>query len=221
MPAKKLLTAPDEKSKYSRLTTRQWAEAEALWARGEVTLTQLSERYGKDVSAFTKHFRKKGLEKGSKAAEVKERVEAAIDREMVSEAEITAQRVRETKDEHYKMSKALSQMAFSEVLQAKKNGIQLGAIIANLKAIESAMNTVKKGREERYAVLGLDNGEFIDDEQIPVLNVSDLTEEEIFQIQNGKDGIDDIPDEELDLDEDGLEDDAEDDGDGVVEEGDE
>jgi hypothetical protein len=220
MPAKKLLTLADEKSKYARLTTRQWAEAEALWARGEVTLTQLSERYGKDVSAFTKHFRKKGLEKGSKAAEVKEKVEAAIDREMVTEAEITAQRVRETKDEHYKMSKALSQMAFSEVLQAKKAGIQLGAIIANLKAIESAMNTVKKGREERYAVLGLDNGEFIDDEQIPVLNVSDLTEEEIFEIQNGKDGIDDIPAEDLELDA-GLDEEEDDDEDGVVEEGDE
>lgn len=220
MPAKKLLTLADEKSKYARLTTRQWAEAEALWARGEVTLTQLSERYGKDVSAFTKHFRKKGLEKGSKAAEVKEKVEAAIDREMVSEAEITAQRVRETKDEHYKMSKVLSQMAFSEVIQAKKSGIQLGAIIANLKAIESAMNTVKKGREERYAVLGLDNGEFIDDEQIPVLNVSDLTEEEIFQIQHGKDGIDDIPAEDLELDA-GLDEEEGDDEDGVVEEGDE
>ncbi len=219
MPAKKLLTAADEKSKYSRLTTRQWAEAEALWARGEVTLSQLSERYGKDVSAFTKHFRKKGLEKGSKSAEVKEKVEAAIDREMVTEAEITAQRVRETKDEHYKMSKALSQMAFSEVLQAKKSGIQLGAIIANLKAIESAMNTVKKGREERYAVLGLDNGEFIDDEQIPVLNVSDLTEEEIFEIQNGKDGIDDIPEEDLEIED--PDDESEEDEDGVVEEGDE
>lgn len=187
MPAKiKLSSTAEKDTKYARLTARQWAEAEGLWERGEVTLSQLAERYGKDVSAFTKHFKKKSLSKGSKSHEVKEKVEAAIEKSIASEAEITVQRIKETKDDQYKMAKTLGALAFSEVVQARQSGRPVASATANLKAIELALNAVGKSLQQRWTILGLDSGEHVDESQLPELFIAQLSDEEISDIQKAQ-----------------------------------
>ena len=49
----------------TRLTPAEWAEAEAKWTSGEYTLSKLEEEYGIRRETLSRHFKKRGLEKGA------------------------------------------------------------------------------------------------------------------------------------------------------------
>ena len=166
-----------------RLTPRQWAEAEALWGAGEITLPQLCAKYGLQKSAFTRHFNKIGLKKGDKAKDIRAAAEDAVNKAAKEEAALLAQRIRETKEEHYKMAAGLAKLTWAEIVQAKANATPFGAIINNVKALELAMNALKKAREERYACLGLDKDDYVDEEALPDLVIQELTPEQIEQLR--------------------------------------
>lgn len=51
------------------------------------------------------------------------------------------------------------------------------------KALDVAMTTLKKAREERYAVLGLDRDDFVASEDLPELVISELTAEQIEKMR--------------------------------------
>ena len=73
------------------MTPRQWAEAEALWEAGEVTLDDLAARFDKDRSAFVRYFKKHGIVKGSRAAARKEEVKEAVAAAGIDEATVLAE----------------------------------------------------------------------------------------------------------------------------------
>jgi hypothetical protein len=166
-----------------RLSPRQWAEAEALWAAGDITLSGLCEKYGLQKSAFTRHFNKVGLKKGDKAKDIRAAAEDAVNKAAREEAALLAQRIRETKEEHYKMAAGLAKLTWAEIVAAKQSETPFGAIINNVKALELAMNALKKAREERYACLGLDREDYVDDDTLPELVIQELTPEQIEQLR--------------------------------------
>ena len=197
-----------EVSKYARMTPKMWKQAEALWETGEFTLKQLADRFGKTESAFTKHFAKKGVKRAFRAEEVKSRVTEEVVKSSAAEVSVIVERIRETKEEHYKMSAALAKLTWAEILQAKKKEAPVATALGNLKALDTAMNVLKKAREERYAVLGLnaeqDDG---DDDLLPKLIISELTPEQIAELQERDDGdsefqdihVDDFDDDDDDV----------------------
>lgn len=193
--------------KGKRLSQKQWAEAESLWELGQVTLAELSEKYGKHQSLFWKHFSKRGIKKGSKAEVMKDRIHEAAVNAATEDMKLLQARIRETKDEHYKMAQALAKLTWSEVLTAKQSGTPFGAKLNDLRALDSAMNVLAKARQERYAVLGLDKDDFVDEEGLPELVISELTQEQI-ELLNARDASEEL---ELDMDVEG-------DDDAVVEE---
>lgn len=206
-------------SKPRRLTPRKWAEAEALWETGEVTLGDLVKRFNLSERAFMAHFSKRGIKKGAKAAEHKKKVSEEVTRAAVDDATIVAARIKETKEEHYKMSSALAKLTWDEILTARKNSSPMAVAMNNLKALDTAMNVLKKAREERYAVLGLDRDDHVDEDSLPELVISELTADQIKALQErDHTEFDDLP-EDAAQDDNGVgfdEDDDEDDD--VVEE---
>lgn len=58
------MTVEKDESK-TRLTPAEWAEAEAKWTSGEYTLSKLEEEYGIRRETLSRHFKKRGLEKGA------------------------------------------------------------------------------------------------------------------------------------------------------------
>lgn len=180
-------TAAEDEQKTAkpkkRLTPRQWAEAEALWASGDITLSGLCEKYGLQKNAFIRHFNKAKIKKGEKAKEIRAAAEDAVNNAAKEEAAILAQRIRETKEEHYKMAAGLAKLTWAEIIQAKQAGTPFGAVINNVKALELAMNALKKAREERYACLGLDRDDYVDEEALPDLVIQELTPEQIEQLR--------------------------------------
>ena len=63
------------------------------------------------------------------------------------------------------------------------------------------MSVLKKAREERYAVLGLNREDYVDEEGLPELVISELTEEQVEQLRARDNDMDDLanPDDVVQL----------------------
>ena len=170
---------PEKPKRKGKLSEREWAEATALWEQGAVTYGQLAEKFDRHEQSFVQYFRRRGIKKGSARAKTMAKVESVVEKQLVNDAAIIAARIKETKEEHYKMASGLAKLTWGEILKAKQDGVPVGTAINNLKALESAMNVLKKAREERYAVLGLDRPDAIDENDVPELVISELTADQI------------------------------------------
>lgn len=183
MTAKKPITKAAAKP-GARMTPKQWAEAEALWESGEVTLEDLAAKFGKHKSNFSRHFDKLSIKRGSKAEAHKRKVADAVTAAAIDEVSVTAARIRETKEDHYKMSAGIGKLIWAEILTAKQGGHPLSVATANLKALDIASSALKKIREERWAILGLDKADFIDEDGLPELTIMELTAEQLEALRN-------------------------------------
>lgn len=171
-------------SPVRKLTLKQWAEAEALWESGTVIYDDLVKKFGRSISTFERHFKKKGVIKGAKVAVAKKKVEEKLASVAVDDATVTAMRIRETKEEHYKYAALLAKLAWNEILQTKKDSNPVSVAVNNLKALDVAMNVLTKSRTERWAVLGLDRADAIDPDELPELIISELTAEQIQELRD-------------------------------------
>lgn len=160
-----------------------WAEAEALWASGDVTLVELAKKVGVSQTSVSLHMKKRGVTKGEKAKEHSERISKRIAEDVLGESTIVSSRIKETKEEHYKMAKGLARLVWNEVVAAQTKGGAYGAIQANLKSLEIASNTLAKLRQERWAVLGLDKPDAVDATQLPELVIEELTADQVQELQ--------------------------------------
>ncbi|MDR8284238.1 DNA-binding protein, partial [Acinetobacter baumannii] len=79
-----------------------WAEAEALWASGDVTLEDLAKKVGVSATSVSLHMKKRKITKGEKAKEHSERISKQVAEDILSEGTVHSQRIKETKEEHYK-----------------------------------------------------------------------------------------------------------------------
>lgn len=158
----------------------RWAEAEGLWETGEFSLDQLSGRFGVRRETLSRHFTKRGVRKGSKSAAAQVRaaaVDAAID---VNSA---AFRAKETKEDHYRWSKALSHLTMKIITEQVKAGESLGAKLMDLKTVDMAQRILTSACDNRYKVLGLDNNDALGDE-LPELVFREFTGDEVDLIRN-------------------------------------
>jgi len=192
----------------SKLTPKQWAEIEALWEAGTLTLEDLSKKYGKAVSTFTRHFKAKGTKRGSALDEAKQRAAEALKRNAAGDAAILAARIFETKDESYKMQTAIQRLFWNEVLIAKNNGVDIATRMPNIKAIKEISAGLSIVRSEKFAILGLDRPDATDPSELPELFVTELTAQEIKELRDrditelddivpAQIALDDAPDDEI------------------------
>lgn len=181
--------------KYTkRLTKVQWAEAKALWRGGAHTLAMLSQKFDVTKETLGKRFKKDGCIKGE--ATVERELQGRLEAAALEDASKIASRVKETKEECYTWSRAFQRMAVAEVAAAKQSKIPVESVAKNLKAIETAMNIIKIGREERYALLGMDKDD-AQDEELPTLVVKRMSDEEQEQLRRSKAIADEFISEEL------------------------
>lgn len=172
-------TEKPKKGNRGRLSERDWAQATALWKSGEVTLEELAQRFDRHPQSFVKYFGRRGIKKGSDREKTMKKVESAVEKQALNDAAMIAARIKETKEEHYKMASGLAKLTWAEILKAKQDGVPVGTAINNLKALDTAMTVLKKAREERYSVLGLDRPDAIDENDVPELVISELTADQI------------------------------------------
>lgn len=161
-----------------------WAEAEALWASGDVTLEELARKVGVSKTSVSLHMKKRRVTKGEKAKEHSEQISKRVAEDLLGETSVISTRVKETKEEHYKMAKGLARLVWNEVVKAQANGGAYAASQGNLKALETASNTLAKIRQERWSVLGLDKADAVDANQFPELVIEELTADQVEELQS-------------------------------------
>lgn len=194
------MTETDRKA-YVRLTDAQWAEAGTLWEVGDASLSQLAERFGAREETLSRGLKARGYEKGVKAAEHAEKVVEHVEKTLMDDAAKYAERVRETKEQHYRYSESIAKLVMAEIVKAQRADRPFSNAMDNIKALRQAATTLAITRGERWAVLGLDK-EQPDPDELPELLVSVLTAEQIAEINQGDGDLDDLTLDEL---EDGIE----------------
>src|SRR3569832_1941819 len=143
---------PATKPKTRNLTPKQWREAEAMWESGDFIYEDLVKKFGKSISTFERHFKKHGVIKGAKAAATKKKVEEKLAAAAVDEATVQAARIRETKEEHYKMASAIGKLTWNEILKTKQDNVPIATALNNIKTLDTAMSVLSKARAEKWAV---------------------------------------------------------------------
>ncbi|HBA2885993.1 TPA: DNA-binding protein [Escherichia coli] len=195
----------------TRLTPAEWAEAEAKWTSGEYTLSKLEEEYGIRRETLSRHFKKRGLEKG--ADSVGKMVRESLKSDAELRAKARAEKIEERRTRYDGWAYALGQMVMVEVTTAKREGKPLGAIEDSLKSLQKASNTLAKCFEVSSKALGMDHAEN-DEEEIPNLVFGELTPSQVAKLRQEDDEPEIIDDELLEtLEEEALSEfDATDDG---------
>jgi hypothetical protein len=170
----------DDKPKFDkkRMAPRHRREAIELWERGEVTIDDLSKRYNKHPDTFRRLFRENGVEKGSKAKKFEEKVAEKVEKQLSDDAIETANRIKETRDGSYRMLKAIQALVSHEIRKAQEENRSLATTEKTMKALKLSAETVEITRRGRFDILGLNKDDY-DDEEVPDLEVRELTDEEI------------------------------------------
>lgn len=178
------VAAANEKQKKPNLKPSQIAEMEALWESGEVTLKDLSEKFGRDQAMISRHMTLNNIIKGSKAEEYSRLIREKIAIELAGEPGENAKRIKTAKEEHLKYLNLINKLTWNEfaVVNAKK--LPLQSIFPNLKALKEAMTIFSMTRQEAWALLGVLEFEqkHVEDD-IPELLISELTGEDIERMR--------------------------------------
>lgn len=167
-----------------QISRQQWAEIDALWASGTVNYDFLMKRFGKSRETFQKHFMRAGIKHGSELEKHKKKIMEEVEKTLVGDATVVAGRIRETREDHYKMSSALARLAWEEIVRVRKENLPMSTATNNLRALDNAINVIKKAREERYACLGLDRDGPKQDDAFEELVIHELTADQVEALRN-------------------------------------
>lgn len=204
-PEEKTITKKAGRGPAKNLTGAQKAEAVALWRAGEITLEGLSKKFKKRPETFSRMFTRMGITKGSGAAAAIKKAEELVAERVVSDTELTLQRISEVRESHYTMSRHLAKLAFREIINAKNAELDVGKLKDVMAVYKMASDVIGNSRKELFDLLNAEKYEKAEDiDNLPDLTVRELTNDEIEQLHSSP--IDDGMDEDdlgggmLDLD---------------------
>lgn len=168
--------------KYVFLTAEIKTEASVLWRAGNMTMKELAGRWGVNPMTLGTYLRKNKVNKGEVDTKLAQRRAAVVEEALTLDPLVHARRVFDTKNETYRIAEMLRKLVATEIVKCRQEGRKLGSIMNEIKVIKDAASAIKLCREEAFAVLGVrpeDQG----DEALPELVVTDLSEDDIAQLQ--------------------------------------
>lgn len=169
----------------TRIKESEWRAIDILWESGEATLRELAKKYNTNLATLTQHFKKYGIKKGARAEDLRQAVRKQQEIQAQTEAAVISERIRQTKEDHYKMATALAKITFGEVIKMRSNGTPYGKGEKDIKTLLLAAEALKKCREERWVTLGLDK-DAVDESALPELTLHTLTAEEVQKIRDNQ-----------------------------------
>lgn len=187
-------------TRVKRLTTADKAEAIALWKAGMVTLDDLAKKFKKDRGTFIRLFKEEGAVKGETAAETEKKIAAAVQSTLIDDATVLAERIKQTKEDHLKYANALSKITYTLIVRATQEKREYATLLSEMKALELAARVFKLTRDEKYAVLNINEDDANEDKPLPDLVVQELTAQDIKDLHARSL----MADDELGLNEDDL-----------------
>lgn len=176
--------------KGAKITPEQWEAIRESIAMGEQRASDCARKYGISNAAVSLHLTKHGITYACKKKDIEARAEEKL-RERVAEtfADKVLKRSEETKEAHYQAAAFISSEITRVVVEAKKAARPIGLFMGDLKALNVASMGLERGLNQRYRLLGIDDQ--INEQDLPTLEIVDLTEENIRAMQQREDpGVD-------------------------------
>jgi hypothetical protein len=164
------------------LTPAQKVEAITLWRAGSVTLDELSKRFKKDPSTFSRLFAAEKVKKGENEKEHTEKVKAAVEQAMVDDSTELARRIKETREETYKCATLAQRLSYALIVQARQEKRPMGTLVNDFKALKLFAEVQKMSAEQRFLALGVDPDEDNGERPPPELLIQELTAEDIREM---------------------------------------
>lgn len=168
------------------LTDTQKIKICRMWQSGRFTLEELSVKFDRDPNYLSRFFTKMAVKKGDMAEEVERRVAAAvqkrIEEDAVAEAESDARRTIEVKESTYKALEYLRKLSLKYVIDGDK-GLKLGGQLNTIKAIQLAIDNIRKAQDGQWQVLGLNGEKQVVVEDLPTLPIQEMTSKDIERVQ--------------------------------------
>lgn len=175
-----------------RLNPAEMAESIALWRTGMHTLDELAARFGRDRTVFLRLFKAQGIAKGASSVEVTRKITAAVESASMLEIELITKRIKDTKDEHYKICSGLTKLTWELIVKCREDKKSFTTILTDLKSLKYAADTFRITRAEKYVLLGLNEKEAVDDDEVGDLIVQEITQAEIQEMHKGQSSIEDL-----------------------------
>jgi hypothetical protein len=176
---------PTVKRKYTRLTSTTWAEIEALWQVGEVTLAELSERYGVSPRALQAHFHKHGITKGEKSAALAAAVKEEVLKDELDDTDLTVKRAKDVREAAYTNAVVVESLIMAQLQAAQKDPSQVLKAASAVKMLSLAAAGLERLHDLKWKALGLDRDSVLPDE-LPELIIRDLTAKEIEELRDAQ-----------------------------------
>ncbi len=186
------LEAKDETKEGSgnsgrRLTDAEFAEARELYELGKAGLVDLADQYGISRQALSDRFKRVGSKKGMRAHEVAAATRKAATASPSAAASATIERfsdrrsdwIEETRINGYrqlKLARGLAQKAIQDAIAA---GRAVSTADDDLKAVMRLNKILCDNIESTLTLLEADK--HVDENDLPTLNIEDLTNEDILR----------------------------------------
>ena len=175
-------TVHNQKRKYTRLTPSEWAEIDALWQSGEVTLPELSERFGPSTRALQNHFAKAGIAKGERAAAMAAAVREEVLKDELGDPDLKVARAKEIRERAFQNATTVEALIMAQLDQAQRDPSQVLRAGAALKMLSLAAGSLERLHDLKQRALGLDRNSHLDDERTELV-IRNLTEEEVAEMR--------------------------------------
>lgn len=170
--------------KRNGLTEADWAEAKELYELGTAGLSDLADKFGVSRQALHRRIKDAGLVRGSRAHEVAAAAAAAATSAVSASAAATAERfadrrndwIEETRLQGVALLKQSRMMAAKVVAENARAGRTPAAIDDDLKALQRYEKILEGNIAAALSLLRAD--ESIDEEDLPSLQIEDLTDQD-------------------------------------------
>jgi hypothetical protein len=196
-----------------RLKESEWLVVSSLWEMGEVTLKELSEKFGVSEPALSQGLKRRGIKRGSKAHLASKEIETKIR----AEKEQLVEEIFTFKKRFLKYGDFLMTLTMNEITEAKKNKEKLFSRKNEIETIIAATKVYKTIRNDMFHLYDLYNPDnqpqdektfnigVYDEQDIKALRESQEMMADMIKDQNAPepedDDADDIVIEGLDEDE--------------------
>lgn len=142
-----------EDSSSKRLKESEWIVISSLWEMGEVTLKDLSAKFGVSEAALSQGLKRRGIKRGAKAHLAHKEVEHKIKQER----EKLVEDIFLFKKKFIRYGDFLMTLTMNEITEAKKSGMKLTTKKPELEAIFAATKVYKAIRNDMFHLYDLYN----------------------------------------------------------------
>ena len=172
----------EEITSSKRLKESEWIVVSSLWERGEVTLKELSEKFGISEAALSQGFKRRGIKRGSKAHIAYKEIEA----KHREEKEKLIEDIYNFKKKFLKYGDFLMTLTMNQITEAKKTGKSIASCKPEIDAIFSATKVYKTVRNDMFHLYDLYNPDSQPEENLD-FNIGVYSQKELDDLKEAQD----------------------------------